>query len=254
MYTTNPSQGERHYLQILLHHIPGATGYNDLKRSPDGIVHKTFKETALAYGVLESDGEWNDCLSEAAISFMQKQLCSLFVTILVFEDPAKPGVLLEKYKEVMGEDILRQLHVTHDLQKHIENEVLIQMQEELGGVGSCLEKFGLPSPDMQNRVCRIPRVIQEEMYDVNMQQSVSDMKCQHLNSDQHVAFNTIMKAVDDENHPQRMFFPNAPGGYGKTFLIEALLSTVQGMGKIALAVASSGIAAELLEGGRTAHS
>ena len=42
--------------------------------------------------------------------------------------------------------------------------------------------------------------------------------------------------------------------YGKTFLIEALLSTVRGLGKIALAVASSGIAAELLEGGRTVHS
>ena len=42
--------------------------------------------------------------------------------------------------------------------------------------------------------------------------------------------------------------------YGKTFLIEALLATVRGLGKIALAVASSGIAAELLEGGRTAHS
>ena len=37
-------------------------------------------------------------------------------------------------------------------------------------------------------------------------------------------------------------------------MIEALLSTVRGLGKIALAVASSGIAAELLEGGRTAHS
>ena len=40
----------------------------------------------------------------------------------------------------------------------------------------------------------------------------------------------------------------------KTFLTEVLLATVRGMGKIALAVASSGIAAELLEGGRTAHS
>ena len=57
-----------------------------------------------------------------------------------------------------------------------------------------------------------------------------------------------MKAVHDENHPNWMFFLNAPGGYGKKFLIEALLSTVRGLGKIALAVASSGIAAELLEG------
>ena len=33
MYTTNPSQGERHYLCILLHHIPGAISFADLKIS-----------------------------------------------------------------------------------------------------------------------------------------------------------------------------------------------------------------------------
>ncbi|GBP05743.1 ATP-dependent DNA helicase PIF1 [Eumeta japonica] len=44
------------------------------------------------------------------------------------------------------------------------------------------------------------------------------------------------------------------GGTGKTFLINLLLKKVRSTGKIALAVASSGIAATLLEGGRTAHS
>ena len=118
MYTTNPAQGERHYLQILLHHIPGATSYTDLKVSPDGIVHKTFKQTALAFGLLESDEEWSDCMSEAAVSFMPKQLCSLFVTILIFGEPANPCALWEKYKENMGEDILHQasthLQITMD--------------------------------------------------------------------------------------------------------------------------------------------
>ena len=56
--------------------------------------------------------------------------------------------------------------------------------------------------------------------------------------DQQDAFCAIMKAVHDQNHPQRLFFLNAPGGYGKTFLVEALLSSVRGMGKVALAVAS----------------
>ena len=47
---------------------------------------------------------------------------------------------------------------------------------------------------------------------------------------------------------------DAPGGYGKTYLIEGLLASVRSEGKITLAVASSGIAAELLTGGQTAHS
>ena len=65
----------------------------------------TFKETAIAHGLLESDTEWDNCLSEASISFMPKQLWSLFVTILIFGQPVKPLALWEKYKEVMAEDI-----------------------------------------------------------------------------------------------------------------------------------------------------
>ena len=43
-------------------------------------------------------------------------------------------------------------------------------------------------------------------------------------------------------------------GTGKTFLINLLLANIRSQNKIALAVASSGIAATLLEGGRTSHS
>ena len=107
MYTTNPSQGERHYLRLLLHHIPGATSFTDLKTLPDGVVHRTFKENALALGLLESDEEWDECMSEATISFMVKQLRSLFITILTFGEPAESQVLWLKHKNVMGEDFFR---------------------------------------------------------------------------------------------------------------------------------------------------
>ena len=46
----------------------------------------------------------------------------------------------------------------------------------------------------------------------------------------------------------------APGGTGKTFLLNLLLAAVRVKKQIALAVASSGIAATLLKGGKTAHS
>ena len=52
----------------------------------------------------------------------------------------------------------------------------------------------------------------------------------------------------------RLFFVDGPGGTGKTFLINLLLAKVRSEGRIALAVASSGIAALLLDGGRIAHS
>ena len=50
------------------------------------------------------------------------------------------------------------------------------------------------------------------------------------------------------------FFLNAPGETGKTFLISLILAKIRSNNGIAFAVASSGIAATLLDGGRTAHS
>ena len=44
------------------------------------------------------------------------------------------------------------------------------------------------------------------------------------------------------------------GGTGKTFLLNTILACIRSQGEVALAVASSGIAATLLAGGRTAHS
>ena len=36
MYTTNPVQGDRHYLRLILSHVTGAMCYDDLRRLPDG--------------------------------------------------------------------------------------------------------------------------------------------------------------------------------------------------------------------------
>ena len=52
----------------------------------------------------------------------------------------------------------------------------------------------------------------------------------------------------------KAFFIDGPGGTGKTFLYSLLLARVRAEGQIALPVASSGIAALLLAGGKTAHS
>ena len=172
-HTTNPSQGEWHYLHLLLHHIPGAMSFKDLKTSPDGTIQRTYEEAAMKLGLLESDDEWNECFSGASVSFMPKQLQSLFVTALIFGEPAETDVLWESYKDVMGEDLLRQkstsMHISaQDLSKNVANEVLILLQEELEGMGSCLERYGLPTPDMQIRIQNIPKIIQEEMFDVHI--------------------------------------------------------------------------------------
>lgn len=51
----------------------------------------------------------------------------------------------------------------------------------------------------------------------------------------------------------RTFFLDAPGGTGKTFLINSLLAKIRSEKDINLTVAFSGIAATLLKRGRTTH-
>ena len=63
-------------------------------------------------------------------------------------------------------------------------------------------------------------------------------------------YDSLIKAIDDGN--DGLFFFDAPGGTGKTFLIALILATckIQHCGS----VASSGIGATLLEVCCTAHS
>ena len=69
---------------MLLHHVPGAMSFDDLKTLPDGTQCASFKETVIQLGLLATDDEWEECLSEASSSFLPFQIRSLFITILVF--------------------------------------------------------------------------------------------------------------------------------------------------------------------------
>ncbi|KAL7308265.1 hypothetical protein PS15m_012274 [Mucor circinelloides] len=76
-----------------------------------------------------------------------------------------------------------------------------------------------------------------------------------FNENQVVVYHTIRDAALEENPVlgPRIYFVDGPGGTGKTFLFNALLDRVRMEGEVAIAVASSGTAALLLKGGRTAH-
>nr|XP_009795470.1 PREDICTED: uncharacterized protein LOC104242160 isoform X2 [Nicotiana sylvestris] len=73
-----------------------------------------------------------------------------------------------------------------------------------------------------------------------------------LNKNQLTAYDVIINRVF--SNKAGAFFIDSPGGTEKTFLYRALLATVRSMGYIALATATSGVAASILSGGRTAHS
>ncbi|XP_027157966.1 ATP-dependent DNA helicase PIF1-like [Coffea eugenioides] len=73
-----------------------------------------------------------------------------------------------------------------------------------------------------------------------------------LNCEQKHAYDLILAACFSGQG--KAFFVDGPGGTGKTFLYRSLLAALRSQGYIAIAIATSGIAASILPGGRTAHS
>lgn len=67
-----------------------------------------------------------------------------------------------------------------------------------------------------------------------------------------VVYDMIINAIDDGS--DGLFLLDVSGGTGKTFLMSLVLATVRANSRNAIAIASSGIAATLLEGCRTANS
>ena len=96
----------------------------------------------------------------------------------------------------------------------------------------------------QNRI-----LLNELSYDILEMTSTLNDNIPKLNNNQKDVFHAIYNSAI--NNEGRTFFVYGYGGTGKTFLWTTLLYSLRSQGKIALAVASSGIASLLLPGGRT---
>ncbi|KAI6661989.1 hypothetical protein LOD99_9659 [Oopsacas minuta] len=103
VYSAHPIEGERFNLRILLHHVTGCRSYKDIQTLPDGLF-AYLKEASRRRGLFEDDQECDNCLTEADLR--SSELRQLFVTLLIFNEPADPLVLLNKHKASLAEDFL----------------------------------------------------------------------------------------------------------------------------------------------------
>ena len=209
--------------------------------------------------MLEDDTELDQCLAEAAVSVMPTQMRQLFITILLFSVPTDPLALWEHHQASLSEDFLcRAKRVVLDVQldEHIINCVLLDIENRLQRHGKSLEDYpGMPVPKYMRNPYEEPRIIQNELdYCVSDLLEMVRVNLPMINADQLIVFNTVMKAIDDSAVYTKVFFVDGTGGTGKTFIYNTLLAKVRSRREIALAMASSGIVALLLYGGRTVHS
>ncbi|XP_018788418.1 PREDICTED: uncharacterized protein LOC108968698, partial [Bactrocera latifrons] len=158
----------------------------------------------------------------------------------------------------MTEDILHQvrritanpnLNYTDELY----NEALIKIEDFcLMIANKTLSELGMIAPNRPMHDAYNAELRREKEYDRNDLNTFVTTNLPKLNTEQRQAYDTIIDNVANERGG--IFFLDAPGGTGKTFLLSLILATIRSQNNIALALASSGIAATLLDGGRTAHS
>ena len=190
---------------------------------------------------------------------MPSELRQHSVTLLLFNEPADPLVLWNKHKESLSEDFLfraKAISPNLELDEHILNSALLDIEHRLEKQGKSLTDFGgMPDPSHTRSPHDQPRIIQDQLgFNVAEQAFIAETNVPLLNPDQLEIFNCIMTAINDSGVEQRAFFIDGPGGTGKTYLYNILLAKVRSQRHIALATASSGIAALLLTARRTVHS
>ncbi|CAH2207398.1 jg2803, partial [Pararge aegeria aegeria] len=171
---------------------------------------------------------------------------------------AEPIQLWLKYKDAMAEDILYRFRQHKndnelDFNDDIYNEALILIEDQLFSItGKTLKEFNFASPVRSNRLHLQGSYHRETNYNIeDLLNSINEDEPKLTDQQQNV-YTKILESINEKQG--KLFFLDAPGGTGKTFLLNLLLAKVRINGNIALAVASSGIAATLLTGGRTAHS
>jgi hypothetical protein len=257
MYYAHPTSGERFYVRLLLTIVKGAKDFDDL-RTFEGILYPTFKAACIAHGLLEDDSEWHQCLQEAKDMQMGHQLRHLFVTIMHECAAAKPEVLWREFKQYICDDLKHQLsqktNIIEPSDEEAEDYGLYLINQLLSHFGRELKEWGdMPKITKDWPLLLHNHLIQDEHhYDPVQQYEQAEQCIANLNPDQHAAFERITSAII--NKTGEIFFLHGPGGTGKTYLYNTLCYHLRAQGKIVLCVASSGIAALLLQGGRTAHS
>ena len=215
-------------------------------------------------GLLQDDQEWEEALAEGAVTKMPFALRELFVTIILFCQPAKPLELFNRHYMEWADDFkLKAAKNGIELsESQIKTLVILDLQHRLQSWDKNVNMIGIQMPNEGEvadvsftHTSTLPVLILEELdFKIDdLEQLLSDRRSNFTDS-QRIVFENVISAVE-ECRPLSVFI-DARGGTGKTYVLNAILAAVRikNGGSVALAVGATGIAANLLLLGRTFHS
>ncbi|CAN0924938.1 ATP-dependent DNA helicase PIF4 [Linum grandiflorum] len=253
-----PQANDVFYLRLLLTKIPGAMSFNDL-RTVNGTLYNDYQQACQALGLLATDDEWNEVMTEVSHWGMAPLIRTTFVSLLMFRHVTSPTKLFDQWWPSMADDFRHRLGQTKDapleasLVIGLRNQVLQSLQTLLHNYCSSLSHFHLPLPTNTPSLHQEDDLVSHHLaFDITQEQANYHRSRACLNEDQQKAHDVVFQSM--QTNSGKLFFLYGHGGTGKTYLYNCIISRVRSLGQIAIVVASSGIAATLLPGGVTAHS
>ena len=142
-----------------------------------------------------------------------------------------------------------------DLQdEQLKQYTLLEVEKHVKEHNQSLADYdNMPQPD-KSILSEIdnPDLRQELIYDVRKEAETHRQLFGALNQDQRNVYDAVLKSVEDQSG--QLIFVYGAGGTGKTYLYRTIIARLRPASKIVIPVATAGIAALLLLGGRTAHS
>ena len=148
------------------------------------------------------------------------------------------------------------------------NELLLDIDYQLLQMGGSLtDHTDMPQPRELSAEERLRRTFAEENFSRSEMIDIVERLMPNLNAGQAQICEDIYQAVHHSNITQqnnelsavlpstnKVFILSSPGGYGKTYVFKVISAKIRSEGGFVLNVASTGLAAQNLIGGRTAHS
>jgi hypothetical protein len=239
-YAVSPRNSELYALRLLLNVVRGAVSWRCLLHF-EGVIYGTFQESCRARGLLKDDTAAIDAFSEIVQHTTSAHIIRLqFALFLLHVQIESPINFFNMFVSDM---------VDGDCSHGSIRNVMIDLDKHLHEQHSSLASFGFSVEPRQDAL----QANNVDLDECQIQYNELYMKCS--SEQKQAADHVISEAMEPHNtRRNNVFIVQGGAGTGKTMWINCVTAALKCHHKKVECVASSGLAASLIIGGKTAHS